>query len=93
MKYSTVLVAALAAIADATIPIPKGGVPGQPIQESGKGAVFSGMIFQPSLTQPTLQMVILLIFEFQVAPTISLTSRIQATSVVSQQLTMALFPT
>ncbi|EFE38747.1 oxalate decarboxylase, putative [Trichophyton verrucosum HKI 0517] len=42
MKYSTVLVAALAAIADATIPIPKGGVPGQPIQESGKGAVFSG---------------------------------------------------
>ncbi|OAL62297.1 oxalate decarboxylase [Trichophyton rubrum] len=55
MKYSTVLVAALAAIADATIPIPKGGVPGQPIQESGKGAVFSGMIFQPSLTLPTLQ--------------------------------------
>ncbi|DAA78741.1 TPA_exp: putative oxalate decarboxylase [Trichophyton benhamiae CBS 112371] len=42
MKYSAVLVAALAAIADATIPIPKGGVPGQPIQESGKGAVFSG---------------------------------------------------
>ncbi|OAL72370.1 hypothetical protein A7D00_3369 [Trichophyton violaceum] len=42
MKYSTVLVAALAAIVDATIPIPKGGVPGQPIQESGKGAVFSG---------------------------------------------------
>ncbi|EFQ99226.1 oxalate decarboxylase oxdD [Nannizzia gypsea CBS 118893] len=42
MKYGSVLVAALAALAEATIPIPKGGVPGQPIQESGKGGVFSG---------------------------------------------------
>ncbi|EEQ31560.1 putative oxalate decarboxylase [Microsporum canis] len=42
MKYSTVLLAALAAIAEATVPIPKGGVVGQPITENGKGAVFSG---------------------------------------------------
>ncbi|KAF3480502.1 oxalate decarboxylase oxdD [Arthroderma uncinatum] len=42
MKYASVLVAALAALAKASGPIPPGGIVGQPITEHGKGAVFSG---------------------------------------------------